>query len=61
MMRTWRTLRTHGVSPNEVEEALVDEPLVLRGPDDRYLAYGRTDGRWVFVVYVARPLGRIRC
>jgi uncharacterized DUF497 family protein len=51
----------HGVSPDEVEEALVEEPLVLRGPDDRYLAYGRTEhGRWVFVVYVTRPRGRVR-
>jgi uncharacterized protein len=51
----------HGVSPDEVEEALVEEPLVLRGPDDRYLAYGRTEhGRWVFVVCVTRPRGRVR-
>ena len=48
----------HAVSP---EEVLVAEPLVLRGPDDRYLAYGRTEnGRWVFAVYVTRPQGRIR-
>jgi uncharacterized protein len=51
----------HGVSPDEVEEALVEEPLVLRGPDDRYLAYERTEhGLWVFVVYVTRPRGRVR-
>ena len=51
----------HAVSPDEVEEVLVEEPLVLRGPDDRYLAYGRTEnGRWVFVVYVTRPRGRVR-
>lgn len=51
----------HAVSPDEVEEAFAGEPLVLRGPDDRYLAYGRTEAdRWLFVVYVARPRGRIR-
>jgi uncharacterized DUF497 family protein len=50
------------VSPDEVEEALVKEPLVLRDPDERYLAYGRTEhGRWVFVVYVTRPRGGSGC
>jgi uncharacterized DUF497 family protein len=59
--RTWRTSRAHAVSPDEVEEALVGEPLVLRGPDDRDLAYGRTEhDRWVFAVYVTWPRGRIR-
>jgi uncharacterized DUF497 family protein len=54
-------LARHAVSPNEVEEALAGEPLVLRGPDDRYLAYGRTEhDRWVFAVYVIRPRGRVR-
>ena len=54
-------LTRHAVSPEEVQEVLVAEPLVLRGPDDRYLAYGRTEnGRWVFAVYVIRPQGRIR-
>ena len=51
----------HAVSPEEIEEALTGAPLVLRGPDDRYLAYGRTENdRWVFAVYVTRPRGRIR-
>jgi uncharacterized DUF497 family protein len=51
----------HAVSPDEVEEALVGEPVVLRGPDGRYLAYGPTEsGRWLFVVYVTLPRGRIR-
>lgn len=51
----------HGVSPEEVEETLVGEPLLLRGPEDRYLAYGRTENdRWVFAVYVIRRRGRVR-
>jgi uncharacterized DUF497 family protein len=54
-------LARHAVSPDEVEEALVGAPLVLRGPDRRYLAYGRAENdRWVFAVYVTRPRGRIR-
>lgn len=47
--------------PGEVEEALVGDPLVLRGADDRYLAYGQTENdRWLFAVYVRRPGGRVR-
>jgi hypothetical protein len=46
------------VWPGEVEEALVGDPLVLRGADDRYLAYGQTENaRWLFAVYVRRPGG----
>jgi uncharacterized DUF497 family protein len=51
----------HQVSPEEVEEVLTGDPVVLRGPDGRYLAYGRTaNGRQLFAVYVSRPGGRIR-
>jgi len=51
----------HAVSPDEVEAALVGDPVVSRGPDHRYLAYGRTESdRWVFAVYVTRPRGRVR-
>jgi hypothetical protein len=51
----------HAVAPDEVEEALVGDPLVLRGADNRYLAYGRTEtDRWLFTVYVTRPRGRVR-
>ena len=36
----------HGISPEDVEEALTSNPLVLRGPDGRYLGYGKSaDGR----------------
>lgn len=48
-------------SPDEVEEALTENSVILRGPDGRYLAYGRTaNGRLLFAVYVRRPRGRIR-
>jgi len=51
----------HGVWPDEVEEMLLGDPLVLRGADDRYLAYGRTENdRWLFAVDVVRPRGRVR-
>lgn len=51
----------HGVSREEVEESLTDNPLVLRGADGRYLAYGKTaDGRLLFVVFVQSGRGMIR-
>jgi uncharacterized protein len=51
----------HGVGPGEVKEVFVGDPLVLRGADERYLAYGQTENdRWLFAVYVRRSGGRIR-
>ena len=47
------------MSPDEVEDALAEAPLVLRGPDDR--ADGRTEhDRRVFAVCVTRPRRRVR-
>ena len=51
----------HGISPEDVEEALTSNPLVLRGPDGRYLGYGRSgDGRWIFVPFVQKGQGIVR-
>ena len=51
----------HQVSPEDVEEALTGDPVVLRGADGRFLAYGKTEsGRHLFTVYVSRSRGRIR-
>ena len=44
----------HAVSPEEVEEVLFndsDSPQIMRGKENRYLAYGRTSaGRYLFIV-----------
>ena len=51
----------HDVSSSEVEEMLLSNPVIRRGPDGRYLAYGRTENdRMLFAVYVRRPRGRVR-
>lgn len=51
----------HQVTAEEVEEALTGDPLVLRGAEGRYLAYGKTaSGRHLFAVYVPRGRGRVR-
>lgn len=51
----------HGVVPEEVEEALVYNPLVLRTGDGRYLGYGMTgDERPLFVVFVSKTGGIVR-
>ena len=44
----------HAVSPEEVEEVLFndsDSPRIMRGKENRYLAYGKTNaGRFLLVV-----------
>lgn len=41
----------HGLEPFDVEAALRSSPLILRGREGRYLAYGRTAaGRYLFIV-----------
>jgi uncharacterized DUF497 family protein len=48
----------HSVTPEEVEQVLfneLDTPLIMRGKEGRYLAYGRTNGgRRLFIVWVNR-------
>jgi uncharacterized DUF497 family protein len=48
----------HLVSPEEVEEVLfndVDTPLVMRGEEGKYLAYGKTQGgRLLFIVWTSK-------
>jgi len=46
-------ISNHSVSPEEVEEVLfndADTPLILRGKEGKYLAYGRTRGGWLLLV-----------
>jgi uncharacterized DUF497 family protein len=48
----------HGVEPFEAEE-VGDHPRYVERWRDRYLAWGPTaEGRFLFVVYVNKPLGR---
>ena len=51
-------ISNHLVSPEEVEELLfngVDIPLMMRGREGRYLAYGKTHGgRLLFVVWASK-------
>jgi uncharacterized DUF497 family protein len=46
----------HAVSPEEIEEVLFndsDTPRIMRGKENRYLAYGKTNGgRYLFVVLI---------
>jgi len=48
----------HSVTPEEVEQVLfneMDAPLIMRGKEGRYLAYGRTNGgRLLFIVWISR-------
>jgi len=51
-------ISNHLVSPEEVEEVLfngVDTPLMMRGKEGKYLAYGKTyGGRLLFIVWVLK-------
>ena len=51
-------ISNHSVSPEEVEQVLfsaAESPLIMRGKEGRYLAYGKTDGgRLLLVVWVAK-------
>jgi uncharacterized DUF497 family protein len=51
-------ISNHSVSPEEVEEVLfndVTSPLIMRGKEGKYLAYGKTNGgRFLSVVWAAR-------
>jgi uncharacterized DUF497 family protein len=46
----------HAVSPEEVEEVLFNDsdlPQIMRGKENRYLAYGKTNaGRFLLVVLI---------
>jgi uncharacterized DUF497 family protein len=48
----------HLVSPEEVEEVLFNDediPLLMRGKEGKYLAYGKTHGgRLLFIVWASR-------
>lgn len=51
-------ISNHSVSPEEVEEVLFndeDSPLIMRGKEGKYLAYGKTNGGGLLlVVWVAK-------
>ena len=51
-------ISSHLVSPEEVEEVLfndVDTPLMMRGKEGKYLAYGKTHGgRLLFIVWASK-------
>jgi hypothetical protein len=51
-------IANHGVYPEEVEEVLFNDhdiPVIMRGKDNKYLTYGKTDnGRFLFVVWVSK-------
>ena len=51
-------ISNHSVSPEEVEEMLfnnVTSPIIMRGKEGKYLAYGKTNGgRLLLVVWAAR-------
>ena len=51
-------ISNHLVSPEEVEEVLfndINPPLIMRGKEGKYIAYGKTHaGRLLFIVWASR-------
>jgi uncharacterized DUF497 family protein len=51
-------ISNHLVSPEEVEELLFNDediPLIMRGKEGKYLAYGKTrGGRLLFIVWASK-------
>jgi uncharacterized DUF497 family protein len=51
-------ISNHPVSPEEVEDVLfndVNTPLIMRGKEGKYLAYGKTHGgRLLFIVWASK-------
>ena len=51
-------ISNHSVSPEEVEAVLfnsIDPPIIMRGKQGRYLAYGKTNGgRLLLVVWASK-------
>jgi len=51
-------ISNHSVSPEEVEQVLfndIDLPLIMRGKEGKYLAYGKTNGgRLLLVVWASK-------
>ncbi len=51
----------HGVSRDEIEEAIVQAFLIRKGRSGVYLAYGKTlDGRFILVVFDYKGRGKAR-
>ena len=54
-------LAEHGVTPQDVEEACFNQPLIMRAGTSRYIVYGRSDsGRYLFIVAIHKEKGLIR-
>ena len=54
-------IANHGVSPEEVEQALFNEyeiPVILRGKENKYLTYGETDSGRLYLLSGYRNIER---
>lgn len=52
--------RKHNLEPDEVEEALTNDPHIVRGRDGLYVAYGRSDaGRYITAIIASTDGGRL--
>ena len=51
-------IEKHSATPQEVEEACFNQPVIRKTKDGLYLVYGQTDaGRYLFTVVRRKPDG----
>lgn len=59
--RSEEHIARHGVDPSEVEEVFRRSPLIQKGREGAYLAWGQSAvGRYLLVVFVRREDGTAR-
>ncbi len=52
-------IRDHDVEPYEVKEVFANRPLIRKGREGKYLAYGQSDsGRYLTIVFAYRGQSR---
>ncbi len=52
---------THGIQPQEAEEAIVYKPLFRKIKKEKYVAFGPTlDGRYLVIVFQKKVKGKVR-
>ena len=51
----------HGITPEEVEEACFNAPLILKGRSGAYIVHSQSDsGRFILIIGIYRGRGIIR-
>ena len=51
----------HNITPEDVEEACCNDPLIFKGRNNRYYALGQSDnGHYLMIVFMIKFMGMAR-